>query len=213
MAQTAVHQIAEHDVQVEEATVVGGQDVGLVAWEVFAVVVGGSYWLQYLVGTVPGLVLTVAAVARQWSARRLRWTAAALGYAAIIALASAVVLAVRVVGPSTDVQLENYLTAHARPGDTGVVAFGNPALLQGAGLSSPYPELWSLPVRVRDPDLTQFDTVLEGTARPSWVVVSGSSLGTWGVDAGTAQSLLDREYHPVQVVGDWHVYHLRTARR
>ena len=187
--------------------------LAVVAWEVFAVAVGGSYWLHYLVGTVPGLVLTVAAVARQWSAPRLRWTAAALGYAAIIALASAVVLAVRVGGPSTDVQVENYLAAHARPGDTGVVAFGNPALLQGAGLSSPYPELWSLPVRVRDPDLTQFDTVLEGTDRPSWVVVSGSSLGTWGVDAGTAQSLLDREYHPVQVVGDWHVYHLRTARR
>jgi hypothetical protein len=185
----------------------------VLAWEVFAVAAGGSYWLHYLVGTVPGLVLTVAAVARHRSARRLGWTAAVLAYAAIIALASVAVLAVRVSEPSTDVQVEDYLAAHARPGDTGVVAFGNPALLQGAGLSSPYPELWSLPVRVRDPDLTQFDTVLEDTDRPAWVVVSGSSLGTWGVDAGTAQSILEREYRPVQVIGDWHVYHLHTADR
>ena len=178
----------------------------------FAVAAGGSYWLHYLVGTVPGLVLTVAAVARHRPAR-LRWTAAVLAYAAVVAVASAVALAVRVGEPSTDVQVENYLAAHARPGDTGVVAFGNPALLQGAGLSSPYPELWSLPVRVRDPDLTQFDTVLEGSDRPAWVVVSGSSIGTWGVDAGTAQSILDREYHPVQVLGDWHIYHLRAVHR
>lgn len=186
--------------------------LAVVAWEVFAVAVGGSYWLHYLVGTVPGLVLTVAAVARLGPAR-LRWTAAVLAYAAVLALASAVSLAIRVSGPSTDVQVESYLAAHARPGDTGVVAFGNPALLQGAGLSSPYPELWSLPVRVRDPDLTQFDAVIEGNDRPAWVVVSGSSVGTWGVDPGTAQAILDREYHPVQVFGDWHIYHLRAVNR
>jgi len=186
--------------------------LAVVAWEVFAVAAGGSYWLHYLVGTVPGLVLTVAAVARHRSAR-MRWTAAVLVYAAVVALASAVVLAVRVGGPSTDVAVESYLAAHSRPGDTGVVAFGNPALLQGAGLSSPYPQLWSLPVRVRDPDLTQFDTVLEGRDRPAWVVVSGSSIGTWGVDAGGAQHILDREYRPVQVFGDWHVYHVRDRVR
>jgi len=51
-----------------------------------------------------------------------------------------------------------------------VVGFGNPAILENAGMASPYPQLWSLPVRVLDPRLAEFTKVLTPAtiARPGW---------------------------------------------
>jgi hypothetical protein len=69
----------------------------------------------------------------------------------------------------------------------------------------------SLPVRVRDPHLTDLASVLTGPDRPTWVV-NGDGLGTWGVDASLAQPVLEREYQPVHTDGDWHIYHVRTQR-
>jgi len=187
--------------------------VAVVAWEAFAVAAGGSYWLHYLVGTVPGLVLAAATAAVGGPARR-RLSVVVVAYAAVAAIGAVVVAsAARVGSDATDVVVEHYLRAHARPGDTGLVAFGDPALLQGAGLSSPYPELWSLPVRVRDPRLVELTRVLRGPDRPTWVVVDGTGLATWGVDAASAQPVLDREYTLVHVTGHWHVYDLRTEYR
>ena len=64
-----------------------------------------------------------------------------------------------------------------------VVAFGAANILEATGLRSPYPDLWSLPVRVHDPDLADLTALLDGPDRPTWLVVAGASLGTWGVDA------------------------------
>jgi hypothetical protein len=89
------------------------------------------------------------------------------------------------------------------------VAFGDPSILESAHLPSPYPELWSLPVRVRDPRLRMFTAVLAGPQRPTWVVVSGKGLATWGVDPSTAQPVLDREYRLVDVAGTFHIYRRR----
>jgi hypothetical protein len=125
--------------------------LGMVAWELCGVALGGSYWLHYLIATVPGLVLLVITTVRHrpecW-----RWTGGVLAYAAVAAVAGVVALAVGgVPEPSHDLQVERYLADHAAAGDTGVVAFGDAAMLRGAGLRSPYPLIWSLPVRVRDP--------------------------------------------------------------
>ncbi|MGY2702615.1 hypothetical protein [Nocardioides sp. HB32] len=179
----------------------------VLAWEVMVVLAGGSYWLHYLLATVPGLVLLVIVTVR-YRPQRWRWTAAVLGYAGVTAAAAVVALAVTGPRSSSDVAVEQYLTGHEQPGDTGVVAFGDPAILQGAGLSSPYPLLWSLPVRVRDPQLTQLARLLAGPDRPTWVVVDGATLATWGVDEAAAQPVLDRRYELRTVVGDWHVFHL-----
>jgi hypothetical protein len=178
-------------------------------WEAFAAAAGGSYWLHYLVGAVPGLVLATAAA----SASRLRRLAfgAALTYAGVVAVAGVVTTALAPIGtPSKDVAVERYPSAHERPGDTGVIAFGDPVLLQAAGLPSPYPELWSLPVRVRDSRLTELTQVLSGPHRPTWVVVDGDSLATWGVDPSLAQPVLDRDYRQVHDFSDWHVFHVRS---
>jgi hypothetical protein len=183
--------------------------VVLAGWELVAVALGGSYWLHYLVGTVPGLVVASAVVCAHHP-RRL----AVVGLALTWAVGSTVVYDARTGiggggGSATDVAVERYLTAHARPGDTGVVAFGDPVLLQASGLTSPYPQLWSLPVRVRDPRLTELAAVLRSDRRPTWLVVAGDSLDTWGVDSTDAQRVADRYYQPRTVIGDWHLLHVR----
>ena len=189
-------------------TVVGPVAAAVLAWELFAVAAGGSYWLHYLVGTIPGLVLCAAVVATR-SPARARWAGVVLTYAAVVAAAASATVLPGLVGPTPETAVEDYLADHARPGDTGVVAFGAPELLEASGLPSPYPQLWSLPVRASDPELVHFTRVLAGPERPTWVVVDGESVATWGVDATSAQQVLDRGYQLRDVIGDWHLYHVR----
>jgi hypothetical protein len=183
----------------------------VVAWETFAVAAGGSYWLHYLIGTVPGLVL-VAAVSTRYRPDRLRLTGAALAYSAVLAVAGTGVVAPLIGDPTPSTQVGTFLQHHARPGDTGVVAFGFATLLHDAGLSSPYPHLWSLPVRVRDPELDRLTRVLLGPDAPTWVVVDGKSTSTWGVDGTRADRALEQRYRQVRVIDDWHIYHLDRTR-
>ena len=49
-----------------------------------------------------------------------------------------------------------------------------------------------------------------GPDRPTWVVVAGTSLGTWGVDATEADRLLDEHYAPATTAGDWTIYRSET---
>jgi hypothetical protein len=178
--------------------------VAVLATEVVVAAGGGSYWRHYLVGTVPGLALLVAATLERTprSTRVLRLAATGAAASALVSLVPTLATAAT---PTDDDRLVAYLRDHAVPGDTAVTAFGNPALLREAGLESPYEHLWSLPVRVRDPRLESLRSVLEQD-RPAWVLVSGPTLRTWGVDAVAAQAVLDRDYRVVAVIGDRHVY-------
>ncbi|GAA1972520.1 hypothetical protein GCM10009798_37100 [Nocardioides panacihumi] len=175
-------------------------------WEVFGVAGGGSYWWHYLVGLVPGLVLVVAAIARHRPGLQAA-VALVLVCATVSGLLSAAAHPMTTGSVSEDERAADYVAAHARPGDTGLVAFGVPSILQKAGLHSPYEYIWSLPVRVRDPKLTELTGVLSGPHHPTWVVVSGASLDTWGVDATSAQQVLDARYRLVGVVGQWRFFH------
>ncbi|WP_341924999.1 GtrA family protein [Nocardioides psychrotolerans] len=180
----------------------------LLSWEAVAIGFGGSYWLHYLLQLLPGFVLTTVAVTAHRPARA-KWAAAALAYATAAALILTASAALGEDPVPDDVAVARYLAARQQPGDTGVVAFGNPAILESAGLTSPYPHLWSLPVRVLDPDLSQFTDVLTGPEPPTWAVVNGTTLATWGVDTSRAQLVFDRLYQLVRLEGDYRVYHLR----
>ncbi len=177
----------------------------LLAWELVVVLIGGSYWLHYLVGLVPGVVLLAASVPATGPlpGRRLLRTAYGLGVASLV-----VALAVVAVRPfhGPEEQARSWLAEHARPGQTGLVAFGAPNVLQAAGLSSPYPDLWSLPVRVRDPELTRLVALLESPRRPDWLVVSGRSVSTWGVDGSRADALVAEHYEQATVAGMYTVF-------
>lgn len=186
--------------------------VALLGWELFGVLAGGSYWLHYLLGLIPGLVLAVAQLTPRPG--RLGVTArATVVYAALVALVTAP--GALIVGPPTasDPPAAVWLEQHARPGDTATVLYGGPNILEVTGLSSPYPELWSLPVRVRDPHLAELRTVLDGEHPPTWLLASSYDLATWGVDARSADAAVAARYEPVDTVDGYTVYHLRAALR
>jgi hypothetical protein len=178
--------------------------LAILAWELFVVLGGGSYWLHYLMGLVPGLVLlTAAACQRQLPGRRVLVTTYALMAASTVG-ALAFVAVQPIQRPEHPVIA--WLDEHARPGETAVVAFGAPNILQATGLRSPYPDLWSLPVRVHDPELRDLSALLEGEDRPTWVVVAGASLGSWGIDGSTADRVLADHYDLQATTDDWTIY-------
>ncbi|KQW49199.1 hypothetical protein ASC77_10940 [Nocardioides sp. Root1257] len=178
--------------------------LAVLAWELFVVLGGGSYWLHYLMGLVPGLVLLTAAAAQR-AAHPGRLVTAAYGVVATSTVAALVWVAVQPIARPEEPAVA-WLDAHARPGDTAVVAFGGPNILQATGMSSPYPDLWSLPVRVHDPDLDDLSALLAGDGRPTWVVVAGTSLGSWGIDASVADGVLADHYDLRASTGDWTIY-------
>jgi hypothetical protein len=154
---------------------------GLVGWELFSILAGGGYWTHYLVGLIPGLVVTVGILHASPGRVRVivRATSAyALTFTVIAAASTAIVRS----SPTSADRVAVWLREHVQPGDTAVVMYGQPHILETAGLASPYPELWSLPVRVRDPELVQLTEVLQGKTPPTWVVAV-NGLSTWGESA------------------------------
>ena len=180
--------------------------LAVLGWEMVVVLLGGSYWLHYLMGLVPGLVLLAAAAAQRrleadgtltsrtappWSRRSRR---------------SSTSSPCRSTGPRR--RSSTTCRREARPGDTAVVAFGGANILRETGMTSPYEELWSLPVRVRDPELEDADAVLKGPDAPTWVIANGDSLDTWGVDATRADRVLRDRYRLAAKAGTFSIFEL-----
>ncbi len=160
-------------------------------------------------GLVPGLVVLAAAAAqREQTARSLR---AAYGFAAVSALAAIGWIVVNPIDRPEEPVI-SYLEDHAEPGDTGVVAFGGANILEAADLTSPYPYLWSLPVRVRDPELEELAGVLAGPDAPTWLVTSGPTLASWGIDDGAAEHYVEDRYELAVDLGRFSIYHRNDAR-
>lgn len=173
--------------------------VGLMAWETFGVVAGASYWLHYLVGLVPALVLMSAAIAPQ----RLKWAYTGLTAACLVSLGVGLNINTKGADPA---QLA-YLKANIRPGDTATIAFGKAELLQETGLSSPYKYLWSLPVRVRDPHLRQLRTVIQSPSRPTWLLLDSHPLRSWGISPGDIGEEIREHYTRWAVINGMRFLH------
>ncbi|MFI5625076.1 hypothetical protein ACIA03_16550 [Nocardioides sp. NPDC051685] len=181
--------------------------LAMTGWEVFAIAMGGSYWLHYLTGIVPGLVLLVAIVRPGHGSRlALRWAVAYTVAAALAVWTFHVVIPPQV---TPEDQVSSYLREHAGPADGVVVGFGHPEIVAASGLHSPYEHLWSLPVRVRDPHLAGLRDVLAGASAPRWIVVDGDSLDTWGLDAGNVEQYLLRHYEERVSFDSWHIWQRR----
>lgn len=179
--------------------------VVLLLWATVSIVAGGSYWAHYLVQLAPGLSLAVAAAL---ASDRRGSRAARLVTACTVT--AAMVCAVFGLGidriPSTDREVAGrYLATMTRPGDTAVVAWGHPSILHEAEVQSPYEQLWSLPVRVHDPDLGDFVGVLEGPRAPDWVISRGPTLDSWGIDASRADEVVEARYETVAEVCGYRV--------
>ena len=186
----------------------------VLAWECVAALAGGSYWNHYLVGLVPGLVLCVGVAAPRASVGPVgrRLLVGGLGYATVVATL-AVLRVATATHTTTDQPLAAWLDEHDRAGDSLVVAFGHADLHATTGLPSPYPELWSLPVRVRDPRLAGLTRVLDGPRRPTWLV-TGPTLQLWALHPLAAERAVARHYRPVGLLGGrFRVYRARAGLR
>jgi hypothetical protein len=78
-------------------------------------------------------------------------------------------------------QVGAWLEASSTHSDTVVVLYGSASVVESSGLESPYPYLWSLPVRVLDPDLTRLRATVAGSDAPTWVV-EAMGANSWDID-------------------------------
>ena len=165
--------------------------------ETAAVVASGSYWPHYLIQLAPMLALAVG-----MGVHRVR----ALRAGAVVTVASALVvsLAVDVARASgadpTGVPTGRWVAEAGHPRDTAMVLYGHAEVQESSGMQSPYPYLWTLPLRTLDPHLALLRTTLAGRSAPTWVVV-WDRLDAWGIDAqGRTRRTLADHYHRVGAV-------------
>jgi hypothetical protein len=175
---------------------------------------GGDYWPDYMLQAIPALAVAAALVAPSPRGR-----GATMRVGAVMALAGAVAAIwlglerPRLGTPVNEAAVGRWMAENREPGDTAVVLFGKANVLHSAGMTSPYPFLWSLLTRTLDPDLAKLQVALEGRDAPTWVV-QWHELDTWGLDAeGAVGDLLDRRYVLVGEPCGRDVYLLRTALR
>ncbi len=111
--------------------------VATLGWEVVVVLLGGSYWLHYLMGLVPGLaLLAAAAVQRPLPVPRLLRTAYAV--TAVSTVCTLTWVAIHPIERPERPAIA-WLVSRAQPGDTAVVAFGAANILEATGLRQPLP--------------------------------------------------------------------------
>ena len=175
-----------------------------------AAMLGGSYWAHYLFQLVPASALAVGLLARHVRPRpRLVVTAL------VVVMTAGNVVWSLVSPPRDGVEARTvgtWLRASAQPSDSAVVAYGQPNVLANARMTSPYPYLWSLPVRTLDPDLTLMTQVLAGADRPTWFV-DWSGVESWGIDPATLLPVLQSDYRQVAEVCGRTIWLLRGVPR
>ncbi|TXL61865.1 glycosyltransferase family 39 protein [Aeromicrobium terrae] len=172
---------------------------------------GGSYWAHYLQQLVPAIGLAAGLLTLH-----LRPRVATLAAAAVLAVTVGNVVWAVAARPNPDQKAEvvgAWLRDASQPGDTVVVTFGQANIVRESGLDSPYPYLWSLPVRTLDPRLTELARVLDGPDRPTFLVDWSRLDSTWGVDPATVQPILDEHYERVARVCGRFIWMDRDVKR
>lgn len=170
--------------------VVTAATLAIVVADGVALVLGGSYWRDYLFQLVPATALCAALLARHRTGRG-RAMRAVIG----LSVASSVVCLLGWISWNA-VDPEQYdgagtgtaIAAAAEPGDTLVVLGGQADLQLRSGLPTPYPHLWSLPMRTLDRGYDDLRALVEGPDAPTWFV-AWVPFGSWG--APGAEELYD----------------------
>ena len=168
--------------------------VAAVVWATTSAMLGGAYWLHYLLCLVVPVAVSLGVVA----ARHDGLARAARGVVVAAAVSSTLAWGVGLHLHATDDRaLAGSAVARvAHRGDTIVSLYGGADTVLASGLRSPYAQLWSLPVRVLDPDLRDLQTVLTGPDAPTWLV-TGRGVGGWGLQSADLAAVVRREYRPV----------------
>ncbi len=178
--------------------------VALLGCGVLGVLLGGSYWPHYLQQLVPGIALGAGVVIAEGgrAARRMRVLARASVASAAVATAGTVAVYALVPSVSSPQQVGTWLAHSSHGGDTAVVTYGHPQILEQADLASPYPYLWSLQMRTLDERQQRLRQTLRGPDAPTWVV-QVTTLDAWDIDRDGAlrRLLADRYRHVADVCG------------
>ena len=173
-------------------------------------VVGGSYWLHYLVALLPGVALLVGVglQRRPSLGRGFRRRAIARG----VDLDHRHHCRQR--HPSRAGPRARRLSTTSVPMPTQATPVSSRSerrtfSTRAAGLTSPYPQPVEPPgPSPRPPAARPAQPSWPGRTVLNWLVVVGSSIATWGVDEGAAQPLVERYYTHRAAAGDFQIYSL-----
>jgi 4-amino-4-deoxy-L-arabinose transferase-like glycosyltransferase len=149
--------------------------------EVAGLVAGGSYWRDYLFPLVPPIAICVALLVARGGrvAGRMQMVALLSAGSAAVSLVVWFVLEVGGVVGYTEVAAGDAIEEASEPGDSLVVFGGRADVQYSSDLPSPYPHLWSLPMRTLDPEYADLVALLDGPRAPTWFV-TWVSLDSWG---------------------------------
>lgn len=167
---------------------------------------GGQYWIHYALGLVPVTALLAAYAVGKVSRPRLL---PALVIASVVITAWHVTDSWATRTPADQTWANGsaiWLDDMKRPGDSMAVLYGDAAVYEASRIHPAYPFMWSLPMRVLDPDLTDLRGVLSGPHAPTFVLAP-TSLDAWDIDPnGLMQQTLDEHYQQVATVCGTPVY-------
>lgn len=159
----------------------------VVVVDVASLVAGGSFWRDYLIPLVPAAALCTALVAGRdgRTGRTMRGVVVFAAASAFASMAFWVFWNVLDHQEFDEVATGKAIAAAAEPGDTLVIFGGRADLQRTTGMPSPYPYLWSLPTRTRDPEYADLTALLSGPDAPTWLV-EWVEFDAW-TDAGVSQ--------------------------
>lgn len=157
--------------------------VAVVATDLVGLAAGGSFWQDYLTPLVPGAALCVALLAGRPGPAGRRMRGVVVGTAVSAATAMVFWLGWNAAGQQEfhEVHTGEAVASAADRGDTLVVFGGRADLQDASGLGSPYPYLWSLPMRARDPGYADLRALLAGPDAPTWLI-EWVDFGAWAPD-------------------------------
>lgn len=230
MALVALWCLARISVAVRRLSAVTAAALAMLALDLAVIVASGSFWPPYLFALVPSLVVVWACVrvadlpstehggrlalraSGRWHPRR---EVLLVAFCVVSAVLSSAVWTWEVWyhgAPPRQYVIGQAISRVAAPGDTLTVYGGRPDIQWASGMTSPYEQLWSLPMRTMDPELDQLRTLMEGPDAPTWLVQS-ASLGAWdglGLRGGLGTVLTER-YEDLGTICGYRVHRLADA--
>ena len=170
--------------------------LAMILVDVTGIVLGGSYWMPYLVALIPAAILSTAlVVAGGVLVPPMRVVVAFAAGSSLVLLAYFGFIHLSGSSYSTWATYRGEAVGEvARPDDSILVLYGAPEVVRASGLDSPYPYLWSLHVRTLDPELALLRATIQGPDAPEWIV-QRASVNRWGIDPDhRMRDLLQRRY-------------------
>lgn len=171
---------------------------GMLLVDVAGLVLGGSFWRDYLFPLLPATALCAALLARRRSRRgvAMRSVISAAAVSTVVLLGGWAGYQALGLQEFDEVDTGEAMHDVAEPDDTLVVFGGRADLQLTSGMSSPYEHLWSLPMRTMDPELSDLQALVAGPEAPTWLV-EWVRFTTWTEEHGSELADLVRErYEP-----------------